>query len=147
MNVKEYNIKKTAKRTATENNLIFVDGNMMTEHKLLFDFSFLDSLDIPENEKEAIREESTKHCSITNNTAYIIKTLDKFTLCNAVIDFNYHKVYNSKTWKLMYIIMEVKHVKYFHGERTTVYDDYYNENIKQFDVCSNTVQPKNDIEI
>ena len=147
MTIKEYNLQKTAKKTATVNNLLFVDGNGLTNHKLLFDFSFLDTLEISENEKDAIKEEAVKHCSVANRTAFIFYNADKWTVCDAIAGFNYHRVYNSNTWKLAYVILELKHVKYYHAERCSVYDKFYTENIKEFEADSKMQQPIMDLEI
>lgn len=147
MTIKKYNLQKTAKKTATENNLIVVDGNGMTDHKMLFDFSFLDTLEIPENEKEAIKEEATKHCSPANRTAFVFYNADNWTSCQIIADFNFHRVYNSKTWKVLYVILELKHVKYYHAERINTYDRYYTENVTEFEADSYTMSPINDIEL
>ena len=147
MLVKEYTLQKNARKTAEENNLILVDGNCMTDKKLLFDFSFLETLDIPENEKEVIKADSMKHCSVADRTAFTFYNADNWTICHAITDFNYHRVYNSKTWKLAYIIMEVKHVKYFHAERINIYDRQYTENIKEFEADSKTESAMNDLEV
>lgn len=145
--VKEYDLQKTARKTADANNLIFMNGNNVSDNKLLFDFSFLDTLDIPESEKEAIKKEATNHCSAANRTAFVFYNADDWTTCNVVVDFNYHRVYNSKTWKMLYAIMEVKHVKYYHAERINTYDRYYTENVREFEEDSHTVSPMNDVEL
>lgn len=117
MNVKEYKLRKTAEKTAMENNLIYVNGNRMSDGKILFDFSFLKTLDIPENEIEAIRDDAIKNCSTANRTAFVLYNADNFTVCDAIVDFNVHKVYSEKSVKLLYRVMEANHIKYTHAER------------------------------
>lgn len=147
MNIKEYALRKTAKETAKKNNLVYVNGNRMSDEKLLFDFSFLETLDIPENEMETIKAESRCNCSATNRTAFVLYDVDNWTLCNAIVDFNVHKVYSEKSGKLLYRIMEVKHVRYTHAERKSIYDVYYTENIREFEEDSKTYSPMNDYEV
>lgn len=147
MNVKEYKLRKTAEKTAKENDLVYVNGNAMTDGKLLFDFSFLETLGIPENEIEAIKADATKNCSATNKTAFVFYNADNWTVCDTIVDFNVHKVYSEKSGKLLYRIMEAKHIKYAHAERKSVYDRYYTENVRKFEEDSRTDNPMIDYEI
>lgn len=147
MKVKEYKLWKTAEKTAKENNLIYVNGNRMSDGKILFDFSFLETLGIPKNEIEAIRDEATKNCSAADRTAFVFYNADDWTTCDAIVDFNVHKVYNEKSGKLLYKIMNVKHIKYTHAERKSIYDRYYTENVRKLDEDSRTDSPMNDYEI
>lgn len=147
MTTKEYNLYKTPQKTAMQNNLVFVGGNKITDHKLLFDFSLLDTLDIPDVEKEAIKKEATTHCSIANRTAFVFFNADDWSTCNVIADFNYHRVYDSKTWKNLYVVLELKHIKYYHAEKANIYDKYYTENVVDFETDSGTVSPVNDLEI
>lgn len=147
MNIKEYTLRKTADKTAKENNLIYVNGNTMTEQKLLFDFSFLETLGIPDDEINAIKEDTTKHCSAANRTAFVFYNADNFTMCSAIVDFNVHSVYSEKTGKIAYRIMETKHIKYTHAERKSIYDKYYTENVREFDEDSRTNNPMIDYEV
>lgn len=147
MNVKEYKLRKTAEKTAKENNLIYVNGNRMSDGKILFDFSFLETLGIPENEIETIRDDATKNCSAANRTAFVFYNADNFTVCDAIVDFNVHKVYSEKSGKLLYRIMEAKHIKYTHAERKSIYDRQYTENVRKLEEDSRTDSPMNDYEI
>lgn len=149
----KYNLFKTAKKTAKENNLQFVDGNRMTDQKLLFDFSNLDGLDIPDYEKEVIKEECMQHCACGTSTAFVMYNKDNFETLHVIADFVYNGVFNEKTGKLLYRIFELKKIKYFHGERTTVYNQYFNENVTEFEtefrtnLKPNSFYDSNDIEI
>ena len=145
--MREYNLFITPQKTAKQNNLFFVDGNAVSSNRILFDFSFLDTLDIPEEERTLIRQDSMDHCSIANNTVFVFRNPDEWTTMNAVCDFHYQKVYDSKTWKLVYVIMKLHKIKYYHAERHSLYDKYFNENIKEFDVQNGELQPAYDIEL
>ena len=147
MQIKQYELRKTAKKTAEVNELLLVEGNAMSDKKMLFDFSFLDTLDILEDEKEAIKKEAIKNCCSVNRIAFVFYNADKWTMFHAVVDFNCHRVYNSKTWNLSYVILEVKHVISTHAERKSAYDKYYTENIKELDEDSRTEAPVNDLEV
>lgn len=45
MKIKEYKLYKTAKKTAKENNLEYVDSFETGKRNVLFDFSLLDNAD------------------------------------------------------------------------------------------------------
>lgn len=147
MNVKEYKIWKTAEKTAKENGLLYVNGNKMTDQQLLFDFSFLETLGIPDNEMNAIKKDAAEHCSAANRTAFIFYKEDDFTACHAIVDFNVHKVYSKKSGKLLYRIMEAKHIKYTHAERKNIYDRHYQENVRKLEEDSGTDSPMDDYEV
>lgn len=147
MNVKEYKLENTAEKTAKENDLIYVNGNCMTKQKLCFDFSFLETLNIPDEEMKAIIDDATKHCNAVNRTAFVFYNADNFTMFHAIVDFNVHTVYNAKTGKFAYRIMEAKHIKYNHAERKTVYEQRYTENVREFEADSKTDTPMNDYEV
>lgn len=147
MKVKEYTLLKTAEKTAKENNLEYVNGNRMSEVKMLFDFSFLETLNIRKDEVNAIKADATKNCSAANRTAFVFYKADDWTICEAIVDFNVHKVYSEKSGKLLYRIMEARHIKYTYAERKSVYDRYYNENVRKFEEDSKTDSPMIDYEI
>lgn len=147
MNIKEYKLWKTAEKTAKGNNLVYVSGNRMSDGKLLFDFSFLETLNIPEDEMEAIKADATKNCSAANRTAFVFDDVDDWTVCEAIVDFNVHKIYSEKSGKLLYRIMEARHIKYTHAERKSIYDRYYQENVREFEEDSRTDNPMIDYEI
>lgn len=141
MSSRKYQLWKTAKKTATVNNLVLSDNNGISKYKILFDFSLLDSLDIPNEENTAIKNRSVRYCSVANRTEFIIFNLDNFSLCDATVDFAAYKVYDSLTGQLLYVIMELVHIRYCHAERNSIYDDYYRENINQFEIgkCTDSV--------
>lgn len=147
MSAKKYELYKTAKKTAKENGLVYVDGNNMTDAKSLFDFGFLETLDIPENELNIIKAEAMKYCSAANKTAFIIHDMDNFTMLNAIVDFAAHKVFSTETWKMKFVILTAKHVQYSHAERKSVYDIYYNENVRSFESSSVMTGADTDLEV
>lgn len=144
MNVKEYKLYKTAKKTAEANKLELAGKG---RNKKLFDFSLLDTLDISEDEKNAIKAQSMEHCDAVAKSGYITYEADWWTICNVIADFNCHQVYDANTFKRLYIIMEAKRIKYNHAERQHTYDQYYRENVRQFDLHSKTDEPFDHIEI
>ena len=68
--MKEYNYQyfKTAKKTAKENNLIFSIGTF--GDKDLFDFSLLDTMEIPEEEKDVVKEHALKNVSVASRESW-----------------------------------------------------------------------------
>ena len=134
-----YRYFKTAIKTAKENSLTLVNGNGFTEHTMLFDFSLVEGLDIPEEEKELIKQDAMKHCSIVNSTAFVITFPDRFTSLYAVVDFACQKVFDAKTYKRLYVVMKANHVKYAHGERNSAYDKFFTENRVEFEVSCNGI--------
>lgn len=147
MKQKEYKLFSSVQKTAKENNLLYVNGNRMTDIKLLFDFSLLETLDISKDEIEAIKADATENCSAANRTAFVFYNADNWTVCEAIVDFNAHKIYSKKSGKLLYVIMEVKHIKYTHAERKSIYDKYYQENTKRLEEDSRTDSSIVDYEI
>lgn len=147
MKVKEYTFRKTAKKAAEENHLVYINGNQMTDKKLLFDFSFLEALGILDDEMDAIKAETMRYCAPANKAAYVIYNADQWSVCSAVVDFNAHKVYNAKTGKLIYSVMEAHHIAYSHAERKNVYDEKYTENVRHFELDSNTGCRLDDYEV
>lgn len=143
---KEYKYYKTAKKTATENNLIFKDGNNCCDAKMLFDLQLLNEMDISEKEKELIKNEIINNCSISNSTAFVIVP-DKFETCHTTVDLMVQKVYNAKTYKRIYLIFAIKEIKYFHGERDSIYEKHYSLNQKELHVVSKYRDTMVDVEI
>lgn len=135
-----YSYYKTAKKTAEENNMFMINGNVHSNHSMLFDFSFIDGLDIPSREKELIKQESIKNCSICNRTAFVIEFPDNFTHLSCYVDFLHQKVFNAKTYKLQYVVLKAVHIKYSHAERNSTYDQFYNLNRSEFELsCKDTL--------
>lgn len=67
MKIKEYKLYKTAKKTAKENNLEYVDSFETGKRNILFDFSLLDNTDkLTNEEKQYIREHALRnlHASV-----------------------------------------------------------------------------------
>ena len=68
MKVKEYKLFKSAQKTAKQNNLIISDNNI-SNGKVLFDFTALDSMIISDIEKEIIKNDALKNvCSFSKES-------------------------------------------------------------------------------
>lgn len=124
MKVKEYKLFKTAKKTASENNLVIAERTTSKDAYRLFDFSELDTLyGIPENEKEIIKKSALKHvCSAFSND-YYGKEIDNFTACDGISKFYCYRIYN-ESGKLLYRIFQLVALNHKHMERNSIYNNY-----------------------
>jgi len=123
MTKKEYNLFKSAQKTAKENNLtITKDWN---NSNILFDFTLLNDMKITDFEKNCIINDALKHVCASNKEQFYIHEIDNFTVCEGIAYYTCHKVYNV-SGKHLYNIMQLNNIKHKHGERKTVYEQYYN---------------------
>lgn len=114
--MKEYKLFKTAKKTAKENGLVYADN------KRIFDFSLLEELDIPEEEKQVMKDAALKTVTAGSKTAYAIKKLDNFHFIDGYVDYSVYKVYSHG--KRLYCIFEATNVHNTSGNRKCVWDEY-----------------------
>lgn len=144
--VKEYKFFKTVKKTISENNL-HTEIQSDRYNTIIFDFSLLDNIEVLEDvEKEEIKKNALKGVSIAFPESFTIYNKDNFTVLDCRCEYYMHRVYN-KVGKRLYIIAELSYIEYFHGERESVYDKYYTENVIENIIQSNTKQPYQDIEL
>lgn len=115
--MKDYKLFKTAKKTAKENGLVFADNQR------IFDFSSLDELNIPEEEKQIMKEVALKTVTITFNTAYCIHRFDNFHFIDGFIDYSVYRVYDNHG-KRLYCIFEAENIHHTSGKRNCVWDEY-----------------------
>lgn len=120
--MKDYKLSKTAKKTAKENGLVYADKQR------IFDFSALDELEIPEEEKQAMKDVALKTVTITFNTAYCIQRFDNFHFIDGYIDYSIYKVYDHHG-KRLYCIFEAENIHHTSCHRKSVWDDYDNRTI------------------
>lgn len=120
--MKDYKLFKTARKTAKENGLVYADNQR------IFDFSALEELEIPEEEKQAMKEVALKTVTTTFNTAYCIHRFDNFHFIDGFIDYSVCKVYDSHG-KRLYCIFEAANIHHTAGSRNSVYDEYDNKTI------------------
>ena len=123
---KNYQLFKTAKKTATVNNLVIAEKATNKEITRLFDFSLInDEYALNEVEREVIKNDALSH--ITGkafNISYFGKEFDSFSYCDGVATYNVHNVYNKDTGKLLYRILEVAEIVNKRGTRKSIYDSY-----------------------
>lgn len=116
--MKDYKLFKTAKKTAKENGLVFADNQR------IFDFSSLDELSIPEEEKQAIKDAALKTVTVGSKTAYAIKKFDNFHFIDGYVDFTVYKVFADYGCKRIYCIFEAANIHHTSGTRNCVWDEY-----------------------
>lgn len=120
--MKEYKLFKTAKKTAKENSLMFADNQR------IFDFSLLDTLEVPAEEKQEMQATALKTVTANFNTAYCIKSFDNFHFIDGYIDYSIYRVYDSHG-KRLYCIFEAENIHHTSGHRKSVWDDYERKSI------------------
>ena len=143
MKIKEYNLFKTVKKTAKENNLVIAENNIATT-KTLFDFSELDNIDIQEWEKDVIKADALKNVCSFNKESFYGAEYDNYTSCIGMALFVPHKIFEKKSGKHLYNIMQFVKINHTHSERKSVYDSLENTNVKYKSLYS---LPIDDIEI
>lgn len=115
----EYRYYKTIKKTAMENPCLVSNGEN------LFDFSLLDSMDISDREKEIIKNHALKYVSTALYEDMYIKKIDTFSACDGVALYHRHRVYDKKTGKRCYVILEIARIKHRTLTRKSIYDKFY----------------------
>ena len=116
--MKDYKLFKTAKKTAKENGLVYADN------KRIFDFSLLEELDIPEEEKQVMKDAALKTVTAGSKTAYAIKKLDNFHFIDGYVDYSVNKVFTDNGCKRLYCIFEAANVHHTSGNRKCVWDEF-----------------------
>lgn len=121
MKTKTYNFFKTGKKTASENDL-----GLSTYNKgVLFDFELIENdLTLTEAEKDLIKADALRYVMASSKTLYYGKQFNKFDSCDGIADFYCHKVYNGKTGKRLYVIMQLTKLNHTRLSRTSVYDNH-----------------------
>lgn len=125
---KEYKISKTAAKTAKENNLVIADS--YEKEKRLLDFSLLEGMEIPYEEKEVIKKYA-QSVSAAYKESFYGETFDNFYTCNGIALYKPYKVYNSSTGKRLYVIYQLVAIKHYSRHRQSVYDEYKTTEHKQ----------------
>ena len=144
MQIKEYKLSKTAAKTAKENNLIIAEKRIGEKIKRLFDFSMLDSMTIPNNEKEILKDDALRNLMSSDKVSYYGKLIDNFSACEGIACYYRHRVY-SKDGKHLYNIFQLAKVKHYSKQRESVYDKYYD--VTTYEGNCGYKEPINDIEL
>ena len=144
MNIKQYKLFKTANKTAKENNLIFADEIYGSKLKRLFDFSLLDIMTIPDNEKEVLKDYALQNITPSNKTSFYGKLFDNFKACDGIAYYYIHRVY-SKDGRYLYDIFQLANVKHYSKSRKSVYDKKYD--ITTYECSCDYRKPIYDIEL
>lgn len=145
MKIKEYKLYKTAKKTAKENSLEYVDSFETGKRNILFDFSLLDNTDeLTDDEKQYIRDHALRYVYASNCEQFYGKEFDDFTVCDGRALYYPHKVYDEHGCERRYVIMQLAKIIHTRGTRKSVYDDYETMEIK---LDSGYTEPVSDYEI
>ena len=126
--VKEYKIGKTAAKTAKENNLVIADS--YEKEKRLLDFSFLEDMEISDEEKEVIKKYA-QNVSVAYKKSFYGESFDNFHTCSGIALYKPYKVYNGSTGKRLYVICQLEAIKHYSSHRQSVYDEYKTIEYKQ----------------
>lgn len=144
MRVKEYNLFKTASKTAKANNLVIAEKKTAKDTYRLFDFSELDTLyGVSNEEKEVIKKSALDHVCGAFKEDYYGKEIDNFTACDGISKFHCHRVY-SESGKLLYRIFQLVALNHSHMERKSVYDDFQ---CTKYEITCGWAEPIADYEI
>lgn len=143
MRVKEYNISKTAFRTAKDNALLLTDG-IANKTKRLFDFSLLDDMTISEEEKEVIKADAVRGVTAANKVSFYGKLFDDFYACDGIAKYFCHRVFGVEG-KHLYNIFQLASVEHAHKERKSIYENKYI--VTNYNASEGYTEPINDIEI
>ena len=145
MKIKEYKLFKTAKKTARENNLEYIDSFETGKRNILFDFSLLDNTDeLTDYEKRYIRNHALRYVDAVWDEQFYGKEFDGFTICDGRALYYPHKVYDENGCERRYVIMQLAKIVHTRGTRKSVYDDYKTMEIK---LDSGYTEPVSDYEV
>lgn len=122
MRIKKYNLYKTVKKTAKENNLVIAERQRDTYK--LFDFSELDNIGLPEEEKEYIKETALQHVCGAFLESFYGKEIDNFSFFDGTARFHCHRVYNEHG-KLLYRIFQLVSLEHKKYCRKSIYEKYH----------------------
>lgn len=144
MNVKEYKLSKTAAKTAKENHLTLAGEKYDCKLKILFDFSLLESMTIPNTEKEVLKDYALRYIRPSDKISYYGKIFDDFTACDGIAYYYKHRVY-SKDGRHLYYIFQLAKVKHDSKSCNSVYDKKYN--VTTYEGSCGYSMPIDDIEL
>jgi hypothetical protein len=145
MKIKEYKLYKTAKKTAKENNLEYVDSIETGKRNILFDFSLLNNADeLTDDEKQYIRNHALRYVHVSSCEQFYGKEFDNFTTCIGRALYYPHKVYDEHGCERRYVIMQLVKIIHTRGTRNSVYDEYDSTEIK---IDSGYTEPVSDYEV
>lgn len=143
MEVKEYKLYKTAKKTAAENHLIIANNPYLKNLRLLFDFSLLDEISsISGTEKDYIKREALKHVSPANREQFY-GVFEENTGFNGEALYYKHRVYSDNGCKYLYDIIQLAKIHHISYEK----DGFQNHIVSQCDTLCGYAEPISDIEI
>lgn len=140
MKAKQYNLFKTAKKTAQENNLM-----ISNDGKTLYDFEVLNGMPITEWEKECIRKDALRNITAGNINQLYGCIYDNFSACDGMALYYCHKVFNKDTGKRLYVIMQLTAIKHYSKNRNSVYEKNYH--VTTIETKSGYCEPFSDYEI
>lgn len=144
MKIKQYNLFKTASKTAKANNLVIAEKKTSKDTYRLFDFSELDTLyGVSNEEKEIIKKSALDHVCGAFKEGYYGKEIDNFTNCDGISKFYCHRVY-SESGKLLYRIFQLVALNHSHMERKSIYDDFQ---CTEYEMTCGWAEPIADYEI
>lgn len=120
--IKNYAYYKTPAKTARVNNL----NQAGLSGKSLFDFSLLDEMELSEQDKEMIKEESFIDDDLIacNGESYYCKKYSDIEFCTGNTYFTVYKIKNAKTGKYLYRVYQLVGVDHLSQERANTDSKY-----------------------
>lgn len=120
--IKNYAYYKTPAKTARVNGL----DQAGLSGKSLFDFSLLDDMELSEQDKETIKEESFIDDDLIacDGKSYYCKKYSELEFSSGNTYFNVYKIKNAKTGKYLYRVYQLVGVDHVSQERTNIDSKY-----------------------
>lgn len=124
--IKQYNLFKTAKKTAKENGLTTAVSRYTATDNLYYDFSLLDTIQgLSADDREAIEADTMNHHAVSwySQPMPTIILQDNFTHFIGQIQTAPHRIYKKDGRRIM-VIIEITGVKIEKQRRTSVYNEF-----------------------
>ena len=144
-----YKLFATAKKTAKENNLIQAYGKYNYNSDYVYwDLSLLDSLKIPEDEKQMLIDDLIIHNSMNwyNQPLPSLAYNDWISYSGSQFKIHAIRIFNSKGKRIMVIVKIIEyHIE--KRKKNDYYDRYYNEIVGTWEDKTYKYEHREEIEI
>lgn len=114
---------KTAAKTAKENGWTLADSWAGSKVKRVFNFALLDSMDIPDDDKQVIRDDAIKCISVVNRDCFYGHAYNGFRTIGGTAAYALQAVY-AKDGRRLYNVLHLIGVAHTQSTRKSVYDDW-----------------------
>lgn len=125
--MRNYNLFKTIKKTESQNEVLqLIDSRI--GGTILVDLSHLNKYNLPIEVITDIQKNQLKHLSAANTTLFV-GFVNDFNAYDGILKFQCIKVLKDNGCKHCYNIFVLENIdRLNYGERTTIYNKYFNEN-------------------